>query len=709
MEQHDLFENSPEEDPMKRDVGGKGNKGRAETGSAPEKAKRRVQELRDEIERHNHLYYVKAKPEISDREFDLLMRELEGLEERHPDLRTPDSPTQRVGSDLAPLEEFKPHRHAVPMLSISNTYNPDEVREFDERVKRFLGIDEPVAYVVEVKIDGVAVSLRYEGGVMHVGATRGDGFQGDDITNNLKTVRTIPRRIPCPRSANVIEVRGEVFMENQEFKKMNADREKRGETTFANPRNATAGTLKLLDPRIVAKRPLTCYLYGQGETDYPVPSTHWEFLSYLESLGFRVNPERGKCKDIDDVLKYIGRWESKKQSLPYNSDGLVIKVNRRDWQAELGATAKSPRWVVAYKFSAEQAQTKLNDVVWSVGRTGTVTPVANLEPVFLAGTTIARATLHNADELKRLGIKVGDQVIIEKGGDVIPKVVRVVESLRTGKEKSISVPKKCPTCGGELVRDPEEVAIRCVNLSCPAQVKERLLHFAGRNAMDIEGLGDKLVDQLVDKGLVTDPADLYSLTGEQVAGLERMAEKSARNLVDAIEGSKKRPLGNFIFALGIRYVGIASARDLARGFGTLKKLRNASLEALLALEGVGDVVGQAIREFFDSTRNQNSVDRLLERGVSPTEDTSAREREALRDETFDGKVFVLTGELESMKRDEAKAEIEKRGGKVTGSVSKKTDAVIVGENAGSKLDKARELGIPTWDEGQFLKTLGRKK
>lgn len=674
----------------------------------PARARRRAEELRRLIEHHNRLYYVEAKPEITDREYDLLLEELHGLEERHPALRTPDSPTQRVGSDLSPLEEFAQVSHAVPMLSISNTYNPGELREFDARIKRFLGLEGPVAYVVEIKIDGVSVSLRYESGRLVLGATRGDGQQGDDITANARTIGRIPARIACPAGARVLEVRGEVFMETAAFEAMNRAREAAGETVFANPRNATAGSLKLLDPRIVAGRPLTCFFYALGETDYPLPPTHAEVLDELERLGFPVSPDRILCADIEAVLEQVARWETRRRDLPYNNDGLVIKVNRRDWQNALGATAKSPRWATAYKFSAEQARTRLREVVWQVGRTGAVTPVAKLDPVFLSGTTISSATLHNADELERLGVRVGDQVVIERGGEVIPKVVRVVETLRAGDETPVAIPTHCPTCQGLLVRSPEEVAIRCVNLSCPDQIKEHLLHFASRNAMNIEGLGDKLVDQLVDGGLVKDPADLYDLTQEQLAGLERMGEKSAANLCGEIEASRARPLANFLFALGIRHVGFTSARDLAGHFGALERLRAASFDELRSVEGVGRIVAQSIREFFDSPRNRQVVDRLLEHGVRPPEDRTRVEREAARDATFDGKVFVLTGELTAMTRDAAKAEIERRGGKVSGSVSKKTHAVIAGESPGSKLAKARELNIAIWDEARFLAALGRK-
>jgi DNA ligase (NAD+) len=705
MPEDDLFSDFSDSVNNEAPSGGAHAAARAEV---PRRARRRAEELHRLLEHHNRLYYIEAKPEITDREYDLLLEELQGLEEQYAALRTPDSPTQRVGSDLSPLEEFAQVSHAVPMLSISNTYNPGELREFDARVKRFLGVEGPVAYVVEIKIDGVSVSLRYESGRLVLGATRGDGRQGDDITANVRTIRRIPARIACPAGARVLEVRGEVFMETAAFEAMNRAREAAGETVFANPRNATAGSLKLLDPRIVAGRPLTCFFYALGETDYPLPPTHAEVLNELERLGFPVSPDRILCPDIEAVLEQVARWETRRRDLPYNNDGLVIKVNRRDWQSALGATAKSPRWVTAYKFSAEQARTRLREVVWQVGRTGAVTPVAKLDPVFLSGTTISSATLHNADELERLGVRVGDQVVIERGGEVIPKVVRVVESLRTGAETPVAVPTRCPTCQGELVRSPEEVAIRCVNLSCPDQIKEHLLHFASRNAMNIEGLGDKLVDQLVDGGLVKDPADLYDLTEEPVAGLERMGEKSAANLCGEIEASRARPLANFLFALGIRHVGFASARDLAGHFGALERLRVASLEELQSVEGVGQIVAQSIREFFDSERNRQVVDRLLERGVRPPEDRTRLEREAARDATFDGKVFVLTGELAAMPRDAAKAEIERRGGKVSGSVSKKTHAVIVGESPGSKLAKARELKIALWDEARFLAALGRK-
>lgn len=741
----------------------------------------RAARLRAEIERHNRLYYVEARPEISDREYDLLIEELRLLEERHPELATPDSPTRRVGSDLAPLSEFAPVRHAVAMLSIANTYNPGELREFDERVRRFLGHEGPVEYVVELKIDGVAVSLRYEEGRLATGATRGDGQTGDDITRNLLAIRAVPRQIACPPGARVIEVRGEVFMPNAPFEAMNAEREAAEQKRFANPRNATAGTLKLLDPREVARRPLTAFFYGLGESDYPLPPTHFEYLAFLEGLGFPVNPERALCRDIEEVLEQVERWETARRALPYNTDGLVIKVNRLDWQAALGATAKAPRWVTAYKFSAEQATTRLVSVDWQVGRTGVITPVANLEPVYLSGTTVSRATLHNLDEIARLGVRAGDQVVIEKGGEIIPKVVRALDSLRTGEERIITAPERCPVCGGETQREEGEVALRCVSMACPAQLRERLLHFGSRHAMDIEGLGEKLVDQLVTRRMAQEPADLYALRLEDVAGLERMAEKSAGNLIEAIAKSKSRPLANFIFALGIPKIGVTQAGVLAAHFGTLdaflaaseddlllalspdqmsnkrialdifaflqnasrealilnhsgKPLREAllemdipsmtpkraeklagafeSLEAFLAadLDAIQDViypdsVARGVYRYLRSEANRAGIARLREAGVNPPPDTTAREREATRSAAFDGRTFVLTGELESMTRDAARAEIERRGGRVTGSVTKKTHVVIVGASPGSKLQKARELGVETWDEPRFREAL----
>jgi DNA ligase (NAD+) len=677
----------------------------ARESQSADKARRRAEELRREIERHNQAYYVDAEPTISDREYDALVEELAELENRHPELRVEDSPTATVGSDLT--EGFPTVRHSVPMLSISNTYNAGELRDWDARNRKGLGIgsDQPIEYIVELKIDGVAVSLRYEDGRFVLGATRGDGVRGDDITRNLRTIKAIPERINLPKGS-ALEVRGEVFFEREPFEKMNAERLKEGEAAFANPRNAAAGTLKMLDSSVVAKRPLTMFAYASGEASVELPVTHADFLKYLEELGFRVNPERTVCTGIDEVIAQTERWETGRKKLPYETDGLVIKVNRRDWQARLGATAKAPRAFVAYKFSAEQGQSRLLSVEWGVGRTGAVTPVAVLEPVRLAGTTVQRATLHNLDELERLGIRIGDAVMVEKGGDIIPKIVRVVESLRTGEEKEIEIPKRLWCCTEDFVRLPGEVALRCVAVTCPHQVRERVQHYAHRRAMDIDGLGEKLVDQLVSTGLVKDVSDLYLLTVEQLAALERMGEKSAENLVEAIEESKSRPLSRFLFGLGIRFVGETSARDIARAFGTLEALRDATRGDLTSVDGVGEKVADAILDFWSKKENRELVDRLLERGVTPQPEEAAPTPKAEEAADFAGRTFVLTGELEKFTRQEAQAEIEKRGGKVTGSVSKKTDVVVAGEGAGSKLAKARELGKEVWDEAEFLARLG---
>jgi DNA ligase (NAD+) len=702
--------------------------------------KARVAHLRAEIERHNALYYDRAAPEVSDREYDALVAELEALEARFPGLASPDSPTRRPGGGLQ--EGFASVTHAVPMLSIQNTYNADELREWDARNRRGLGLgpDAPIAYVVEVKIDGLAVNLRYEHGRFVLGATRGDGTRGDDITQNLRTIARIPRSIPVPAGARILEVRGEVYYPRQAFERMNAAREAAGQKTFANPRNAAAGTLKLLDTRIVAERPLDIFLYAAGESDYPLPPTHFEFLAWLESLGFPVNPERQLCASIDEVIAATEVWEQRRHTLDYDTDGLVVKVNRRDWQAELGATSKAPRALVAYKFSAGQGQSRLLAVEWNVGRTGAVTPVAIMEPVRLAGTTVERATLHNLDELEFLGARIGDALIVEKGGEIIPKVVRVIDSLRTGAERPVEIPRACPSCGAQLERKPldaDELARRarelvrreqagdldertrfrltrthepfllCVNAACPAQALERIEHYAARRAMDIEGLGPERIALLADAGLVRSIGDLYELRKEALLELPGFQEKSAQNLVEAINGSKTRPLARFLFGLGIRHVGETSARDLARAFGTLDAFLAATQEQLLVVEGIGETVAASITEFLAHEENRALLARLRAHGVEPAPDETAALREAHRDPAFDGRTFVLTGELEAMTRDAAKAEIEKRGGKVTGSVSKKTNVLIAGANAGSKLGKAAELGVETWDEEAFLRALGR--
>lgn len=666
---------------------------------------RRAEVLREEIRRHDALYYQEARPEITDAEYDALVKELAQIEEEHPHLRTPDSPTQRITTDHT--EGFATVEHRVPMLSISNTYNAGELREFDGRVRRALGVasSHPIDYAVELKIDGIAVSLTYEDGRFVRAVTRGDGRKGDDITRNVRTIRDVPARLKKPLPGT-LEVRGEIFFPRGAFAAMNEQRAAEGLSPFANPRNAAAGTLKLLDSSLVAARPLTLFVHGHGYSDVDgLPREHGELLRFYTTLGLPTNPETRVVSGIDGVMEMVEKWDTGRHDLDYETDGLVVKVNLLDWQDALGATSKSPRWVAAYKFSAEQAESLLESVDWQVGRTGAVTPVANLSPVQLAGTTVKRATLHNVDELERLGIRLRDRVLVEKGGEIIPKVVQVIEDQRTGQEEEIAIPAQCPSCGSDLVRLEEEVALRCVNALCPAQVRERIRHYASRVAMDIEGLGEKVVDALVDAGLVESIPDLYTLEVEQVERLERFAEKSAENLVDAIDRSRRQTLARFLFALGMRFVGATTANDLARHFRTFEAFRAASREELIAIDGVGEKVADSIVEFWSKPENREMVDLLVERGVAPPEDTSGEERKALLKVDFADKTFVLTGELTSMTRGEAKAAIEQRGGKVTGSVSKKTDVVVVGDNPGSKHDKAVKLGITIWDEGRLTEAL----
>lgn len=681
--------------------------GRRAALHANDKAQKRIDELRKLIEHHNDLYYIHNRPEISDREYDALFAELESLERRYPQFASPDSPTRRVGEKK--LEGFPSVTHRIPMLSIANTYSQEEVREFDTRVKKLLETTTPVEYVVELKVDGVAVSLRYESGRLRNGATRGDGVTGDDITPNIKTLHAVPRFLEDEKkqTGTVLEVRGEVFLNKKSFERLNKEREKQGEPLFANPRNATAGSLKLLDPRISAQRPLDIFVYSVGETDYKLPRTHWEVLEMLEDLGLKVNKNRWLCRSVEEVIALSEEWETKRKNLQYEIDGLVIKVNDLAAHERLGSTAKSPRWMVAYKFSAEQAVTRLKDIILQVGRTGAVTPVAILEPVFLSGSRISRATLHNADEIARKDIRVGDQVVIEKGGEVIPKVLEPVTSLRTGKEKKFKFPEKCPSCGSPLKKSQFEVAIRCENIACPGQIKERIRHFARRDAMDIEGLGDVVVEQLVDKGLVKDVADLYTLTLDQIAGLERMGKKSAQNLLDGIERSKSRPLHAFIFAMGIRFVGVQSARILTQHFGSFERLEQCRPEEIEAIEGIGNVMAESIHAFFSTTSNLRVIDKLKKFGVVPRKERAAAARRG-EHPAFANKTFVLTGTLSSMARNEAQQKIELLGGKVSSSVSRKTDYVVLGEEPGSKYSKARELGIKILSEEEFLKLLSSR-
>jgi DNA ligase (NAD+) len=652
--------------------------------------KERIEELVKLINYYNYMYYVENNPVISDYEYDKLYKELVELEEKYPEYKLPDSPTQKVGGQ--PLKEFKTVEHKIPMLSMDNTYSEEELIEFDARIKRMADIKE-VDYVVELKYDGVAVSLHYENGEFVLGVTRGDGFRGDDITENLKTIKTLPLKIKYKQT---IEVRGEVYMRKDDFEKLNREREEKGEVLFANPRNATAGSLKLLDPKLVAQRNLQIFIY-QGFLNNG-PNTHWEVLNFLKEIGFPISSYRKHCKNIREVIDYCNEWENKRFSLPYNIDGMVVKVNSLNLQRTLGTTTKSPRWAVAYKFPAEQVSTLVKDVVVQVGRTGTLTPVAILEPVVVSGTTVSRATLHNFDEIKRLDVKIGDRVFIEKSGEIIPKVVKVIPEARTGKEKDIPIPEKCPVCGSMVVKDKEEVAIRCPNIRCPAQVKERIIHFASRDAMDIEGLGEKWVNILVDKGLLSDYGDIYYLKYEDLIKLERMGEKSVNNLLTAIEKSKTRPFANLIYAIGIRHVGIHASEILAEEFNSIDELKNAKIETLSSIQEIGPTIAESIVEFFTNEENLKVIEKLKRAGVKMKKEKAESKKDVLSNLTF-----VITGTLKNYSRNEIQDYIKKLGGKVTDSVSKNTDYLICGNEPGSKLQKAQQLGIKIITEEEFEK------
>jgi DNA ligase (NAD+) len=660
-----------------------------------------IEKLRNDIRYHEYRYYVLDNPEISDFEFDKLMRRLQELEAQNPELVTPDSPTQRVGGQ--PAEEFPKVRHSVPMLSLDNTYSVDELKDFDRRVRELSGRSK-VEYVGELKLDGLSMALTYEDGVLTHGVTRGDGVEGEDVTANVRTIRSVPLGIDAERSEVIgdprrFEVRGEVIMPRKAFEQTNAQREATGELRFANPRNAAAGSMRQLDSRIVAQRKLDMFLYYLLVENREPLREHWQNLEALVKMGFKVNPNRRLCKSFEELMAYIQEWESKRDGLEYEIDGIVVKVNDiRLWE-ELGTTAKSPRWAIAYKYAARQATTRVMDIRAQVGRTGTLTPVADLEPVDVGGVTVSHATLHNMDEIGRLGVKIGDAVLIQRAGEVIPQVVKVVKQAPEGRE--FSMPKQCPVCGGDVHRAEGEVAYRCVNSACPARLKESLLYFAGRRAMNIDGLGEALVDQLVDKGLVRDVADLYALTHEKVANLERMGDKSAGNLREEIENSKKASLARLIFALGIRFVGERTGQLLADHFASLDKLAKASEEELLQVEEVGPRVAESILEFFREPQNLKVIEKLRKAGLQFEQAKVYKPQGNLA-----GKQFVLTGTLPRYSRDEAKKMIEEAGGRVTGSVSKKTDYVVVGADPGSKLDKARALGVKTIEEGELLKLLG---
>lgn len=671
-------------------------------------AKARHAELSEQIRQHDHAYYVLAQPTISDQEYDRLYKELVALESEFPALITPDSPTQRVGGQ--PLKEFQPVKHLKPMTSLDNTYSQEDLREFVLRVQRLLP-QETLDWVVEPKIDGVAINLRYEQGRFTCGATRGDGTTGDDITANLRTIRSLPARLHTKGGAPLpgqLEVRGEVYLTRSGFTKLNAERKAAGEELFANPRNAAAGSLKQLDPRIVARRPLDIVLYGIGAVQGADtgPKTQDEMLGWLKTLGFKTPERTWHCPTADELVEAIEQLDKLRPKFPYETDGAVIKLNSFAQRERAGFTAKAPRWAIAYKYAAEQAETLLKDITVQVGRTGALTPVAELEPVFLAGSTISRATLHNEEYIRQKDIRLGDTVTIEKAGEVIPAVVDVVLTRRTGKERPFRFPQACPECGSKVSRAPglsegdEGVVWRCVNSACPAQVRGRLEHWCSRGAMDIEGGGEVLVRQLVGAKLVHDVADLYHLTLAQVAGLERMGEKSARNFLEGVETSKHREMWRLVYGLGILHVGAGVAKALGRGFASVDELFAASLEQLTGCEDVGEVIANSIVQWYGLPGNRELVEKLRRAGLNFK---SELYQPAAPAGPLAGKTFVLTGTLPNLKREEATAKIEAAGGKVSGSVSKKTDYVVAGEEAGSKLDKAQKLGIPILSEAELLK------
>lgn len=672
-------------------------------------AKVRHAELVDEIRGHDEAYYIRAQPTISDQAYDRLYHELLEIEKSFPDLVTPESPSQRVGG--APVTAFKPVRHLAAMRSLDNTYSQEEVREFVARLNRLLP-GEPLEWMVEPKVDGIAMNLRYEEGRFVLGATRGDGTTGDDITANLRTIRSIPLRLKGKNIPPLLEVRGEVYLTKAGFKKLNTERAAAGEETFANARNAAAGSLKQLDPRVAAKRPLDIVVYGVGypdTADNRLFETHDEALKWLKSVGFKTPEKTWYCHDVEKLLKAIDDLDKIRRDLSYETDGAVIKLNSAAQRERAGFTSKAPRWAMAYKYAAEQAETKLRDITIQVGRTGKLTPVAELEPVFLCGSTIGRATLHNEDELRRKDIRIGDTVTIEKAGEVIPAVVGVVLTKRTGSERVFNFPTKCPECQTPVIKTQAANGAgtdwRCPNPQCPAQLRGRLEHWCARGAMDIEGGGEALINQVIRAGWVNDVAGLYSLTLDQLSSLERMGEKSARNFLDGIEASKKRELWRLIFGLGILHVGAGGAKSLARNFESLDALASAPLEQLTETEDIGEVIAKSLVDWFADARNRQLIERLREAGLNFQSDTYKPKDAAAPAGPLVGKTFVLTGTLPTLKRDEAAAKIEAAGGKVSGSVSKKTDYLVAGEDAGSKLEKARQLGVAIVDEAGFLKLL----
>ena len=657
---------------------------------------KRIEQIRKEIREHDYLYYVLNQPKISDRQYDKLFAELKKLEEANPQFITADSPTQRVSE--RPLEGFTNVRHAVLMLSMDNTYNADELKAFDERVTKQLG-SEDYDYVVELKIDGVAISLRYEDGILVTAATRGDGEVGDDVTANVRTIKAVPLTLlDRDTIPAVLEVRGEVYMPTSAFTELNKLRAEAGEPAFANPRNAAAGSLKLLDSRITAARNLSFFAYATGQVSEPLAENHYQALDGFKKLGLPVNPNIKKAKDINEVIDICFGWSEKRLKLDYQIDGMVIKINRFEQREILGATGRAPRWCISYKFAAEQAETIVESIDVQVGKSGILTPVANLTPVQLSGTTVKRASLHNFDELNRLGVRCGDTVVIEKAGEIIPQVIEVKQELRPAGTKPFKAPKECPNCGSAVAKDEDGVYIRCLNPNCLGQLKERLKYFAGRGQMDIENLGTALIEQLTETGLVKNFADLYKLQKSELAGLERMAEKSAGNVIKAIEASKTRPLWRFIAALGIRHIGGQSAQILAEHFGSLDVLMNATQEELGSIDQIGPTMAESVYEYFRNLGNRAVIDQLLAAGLRPQQPKARPQRKG----KLAGKTIVVTGTLENFTRQQIEQAIRQAGAKPSGSVSKKTDYVLAGENPGSKLDKARELGVEVINEKDFL-------
>ena len=666
-----------------------------------DEARKQVSRLRESINRHNHLYYVLDSPEISDAEYDRLMRRLSELEEQFPDLITPDSPTQRVGA--GPLAAFKEVRHSTPMLSLSNAFDEDEIREFDGRVRKLLGEDRRFQYVAEPKLDGLAVELIYEKGVFTVGSTRGDGVTGEDVTQNLKTIRSVPLRLRPAKHGKtpaLLEVRGEVIMKLAAFRKLNEEREEAGESLFANPRNAAAGSLRQLDPGVTASRPLEIFLYGVGRVEGVKFASQHEVLTALPEMGLRVNPNFDICGTLDEALEYYRRMEAKRDQLGYEIDGVVLKVDDFGLQDELGTISRSPRWALAAKFAARQETTKVLDIVVQVGRTGALTPVAVMEPVSIGGVTVSRATLHNQDEIDRKDVRIGDTVVVQRAGDVIPEVVSVVTSKRTGRERKFVIPGKCPVCGSRAVRLEGEAASRCTGMACPAKLAEAVFHFASRRAMNIDGLGGKIIARLIEAGLVRSVADLYALDKSDLLKLERMGEKLAENILASIDGSRKTSLPRFIYALGIRHVGEHLSQVLAAHFGALDKFMAAGQEELQTVAEVGPRVAQSISTFFGEKQNLKVLEKLFANGVSVSGERRSAGRASGK---LAGKSFVFTGTLERHTREEASSLVEALGARIASQVSSKTDYVVAGADPGSKLDRAKTLGVTILTEKEFEK------